>query len=40
MLENGFIVENETPDKLLADEKSLFFSMARDAGISAQLNSC
>ena len=34
MLDNGQVMEYDTPEKLLADRKSLFFSMAKDAGLS------
>jgi ABC-type multidrug transport system fused ATPase/permease subunit len=33
-LENGRVVEYESPGKLLADKKSAFLSMAKDAGLA------
>ena len=35
VLDNGHIVEYDSPNKLIADRKSMFFAMARDAGLSA-----
>ena len=35
VLDNGCILEYDSPDRLLADKKSTFFSMAKDAGLSA-----
>ena len=35
MLDNGRIVEYDPPSELLANRKSLFFSMAKDAGLAA-----
>ena len=34
VLDNGRIVEYESPGKLLADEKSAFLSMTKDAGLA------
>ena len=34
VLDNGCIVEYESPGKLLADKKSAFLSMAKDAGLA------
>ena len=34
MLDNGCIVEYESPEKLLTDKKSAFLSMAKDAGLA------
>ena len=34
VLDNGHIVEYESPEKLLADKKSAFLSMAKDAGLA------
>ena len=36
VLDNGCIVEYDTPSKLLGDEKSLFYSMAKDANLLVQ----
>ena len=36
VLDNGCIVEYNTPNKLLGDEKSLFYSMAKDANLVVQ----
>jgi len=33
VLDNGEIMEFDAPNTLLNDSKSLFYSMARDAGI-------
>ena len=33
MLDNGRVKEYDTPERLLANRTSLFFSMARDAGL-------
>jgi ABC-type multidrug transport system fused ATPase/permease subunit len=35
-LDKGEIVEFDSPEKLLSNEKSVFFSMAVSAGIVAQ----
>lgn len=35
VFESGRIKEYDTPDNLLADRKSVFFSMAVDAGLTA-----
>ena len=35
VLDNGRIVEYDPPSELLANRKSLFFSMAKDAGLAA-----
>ena len=35
MLDSGSIVEYERPEKLLADKKSVFFLMAKDAGLTS-----
>ena len=34
VMSDGKIAEFETPQKLLEDDKSLFYSMAKDAGIN------
>ena len=34
MLDNGHVREYDSPNHLLADRKSIFFSMAADAGLS------
>jgi ABC-type multidrug transport system fused ATPase/permease subunit len=36
VLEQGKIVEFDTPQSLLADANSIFYGMAKDAGISQQ----
>ena len=33
MLDNGEIVECDSPGELLADKNSVFYSMAKDAGL-------
>ena len=34
MLDNGRVREYDAPNRLLADRKSVFFSMATDAGLT------
>ena len=34
MLDDGRVVEYDSPSRLIADKKSLFFTLANDAGFS------
>ena len=35
MLDNGRVAEYDSPGDLIADRKSIFFSMAKNAGLAA-----